>query len=87
MLEMMEKTIVINADQKIISVLKKIVEMKEENNKSVREYYSKEIVAFSISEDPISRTSYKKELEKAELEIKNKEVISQEDLEFESESW
>lgn len=87
MIEMMEKTIVINADQKIISVLKKIVEMKEENNKSVREYYSKEIVAFSISGDPISRTSYRKELKKAELEIKNKEVISQEDLESESENW
>lgn len=61
--------------------------MKEENNKSVREYYSKEIVTFSISGDPISRTSYRRELEKAELEIKNKEVISQEDLESESENW
>jgi len=65
------------ADERLLKVVKAVIES----------YQEEEIVAFSIDGKPITRAVYKAELAKAELDIKNGNVISQEDLEIESENW
>lgn len=65
------------ADERLLKVVKAVIET----------YKEEEIVAFSVDGQPITRAVYKEELAKAELDIKNGKVISQEDLELESENW
>ena len=65
------------ADERLLKVVKAVIES----------YQEEEIVAFSVDGKPITRTVYKTELADAELEIKNGHIISQEDLEKESENW
>ncbi|WP_052250026.1 hypothetical protein [Flavobacterium sp. KMS] len=65
------------ADERLLKVVKAVIES----------YQEEEIVAFSVDGNPITRAAYKVELAKAELDIKNGNVISQEDLEKESENW
>lgn len=65
------------ADERLLKVVKAVIET----------YQEEEIVAFSVDGQPITRAVYKEELVKAELDIKNGKVISQEDLELESENW
>lgn len=66
-----------NADERLLKVVKAVIES----------YHEEEIVAFSVDGKPITRAVYKAELASADLEIKNGEVISQDDLEKESENW
>jgi predicted nucleic acid-binding OB-fold protein len=65
------------ADERLLKVVKAVIES----------YQEEEIVAFSVDGKPITRAIYKLELANAETEIKNGQVISQDDLEKESESW
>jgi len=65
------------ADERLLKVVKAVIES----------YQEEEIVAFSVDGKPITRAIYKEELVKAKLDIKNGNVISQEDLERESENW
>ena len=65
------------ADERLLKVVKAVIES----------YQEEETVAFSVEGKPITRAVYKEELVKAELDIKNGNVISQEDLEKESENW
>ncbi len=65
------------ADERLLKVVKAVIES----------YQKEEIVAFSVDEKPITRAIYKEELAKAKLDIKKGNVISQEDLERESENW
>lgn len=65
------------ADERLLKVVKAVIES----------YQEEEIVAFSVDGKPITRAVYKAELAAAELEIKNGEVISQDDLEKEAENW
>jgi hypothetical protein len=57
------------ADERLLKVVKAVIET----------YHEEEIVAFSVDGKPITRAVYKAELAKSELEIKNGNVISQED--------
>lgn len=65
------------ADERLLKVVKAVIES----------YQEEETVAFSVEGKPITRAVYKEELVKAELDIKNRNVISQEDLEKVSENW
>jgi hypothetical protein len=65
------------ADERLLKVVKAVIES----------YQEEEIVAFSVDGKPIKRGVYKEELAKAKKEIENGVVISQEDLEKESENW
>ncbi|RKR05899.1 hypothetical protein C8C83_5250 [Flavobacterium sp. 90] len=65
------------ADERLLKVVKAVIES----------YQEEEIVAFSVDGKPITRAIYKEELAAAKLDIKNGNVISQEDLEKESENW
>ena len=53
----------------------------------VDNYQESEVVACTIVGEPLSREQYRQELLNAEKEVLNGEVISQEDLEKESEGW
>ncbi|OXE99122.1 hypothetical protein BC749_102657 [Flavobacterium araucananum] len=65
------------ADERLLKVVKAVIES----------YQEEEIIAFSADGKPITRAIYKEEIAKAELDIKKGNVISQEDLEKESENW
>ncbi|MCD9576379.1 hypothetical protein [Flavobacterium soyae] len=65
------------ADERLLKVVKAVIES----------YQEEEIVAFYVDGKPITRAANKTELANAELEIKNGKIISQEDLEKESENW
>jgi len=65
------------ADERLLKVVKAVIESYKED----------EIVAFSVEGKPITRSEYKSELADSEIEIKNGKVISQRDLETESEDW
>lgn len=65
------------ADERLLKVVKAVIES----------YQEEEIVAFSVEGKPITRSAYKTELANAKLEIQKGEVISQDDLEKESENW
>ncbi|MCV2485373.1 hypothetical protein OD917_10590 [Flavobacterium sp. SH_e] len=65
------------ADERLLKVVKAVIESYQED----------EIVAFSVDGKPITRSEYKSELANAENEIRTGNVISQEDLEKESENW
>ena len=65
------------ADERLLKVVKSVIES----------YQEEEIVAFSVDGKPMTRAIYKQQLADAKLDIKNGNVISQEDLERESENW
>ncbi|MGE6355092.1 hypothetical protein ACQKCJ_14590 [Flavobacterium sp. NPDC079362] len=65
------------ADERLLKVVKAVIES----------YQEEEIVVFSVEGKPITRAVYKEELATAKLDIKKDNVISQEDLEIESENW
>lgn len=65
------------ADERLLKVVMAVIESYQED----------EIVAFSVEGKPITRAQYKSELFDAENEIINGNIISQEDLEKESDNW
>ncbi|MGM0934471.1 MAG: hypothetical protein ACQEWD_13610 [Bacteroidota bacterium] len=65
------------ADVRLLKVLKAVVES----------YNDDDTVAYNIAGEPLNRKAYKEELEAAEREIKDGEIISQEDLEDEAKDW
>lgn len=65
------------ADERLLKVVKAVIESYQEND----------IVAYAIDGTPLTRTTYKAELQEAIAEIKRGEYISQEDLEKESNNW
>lgn len=72
----MEKTIIIKANLKMISVMKEILNHQEKERKRIREYLDSQIVGFSITDDPINRQNLSEELRKSELEIESANVIT-----------
>lgn len=65
------------ADERLLNVLKAVVESYKEND----------IVAYAVNGDPLTRKKYYQELLEAEAEIARGEFTAQEDLERESEKW
>ncbi len=65
------------ADERLLNVLKAVVESYKENDS----------VAYSVNGDPLTRKKYLQELLDAEAEIARGEFTTQEDLEMESEKW
>ncbi|OXA75529.1 hypothetical protein B0A65_21470 [Flavobacterium frigidimaris] len=65
------------ADERLLKVVKAVIES----------YQEEEIVTFSVDGKAITRMAYKTELASAKLEIKNGEIISQDDLEKEAGNW
>jgi len=66
-----------SADERLLKVVNAVIES----------YNDVETVAYSITGEPLSAQNYKHELSEAEQELKNKKIISQEELEKQSESW
>ena len=66
-----------NADERLLSVLKAVAESYRDND----------IVAYTVEGFPLTRKQYREELNAAEIEVKQGNYISQEDLEGESEDW
>jgi len=66
-----------SADERLLKVVKAVIESYQED----------EIVAYTVSGNPLTRNQYKIELTQAIEEINQGKFISQEDLEKESESW
>lgn len=65
------------ADERLLKVVKAVIESYQEND----------IVAYAIDGTPLTRTTYKAELQEAKAEIERGEYISQEDLEKDSNNW
>lgn len=65
------------ADERLLKVVKAVIESYQEND----------IVAYTIDGKPLTRITYKEELQEAIAEIKKGEYTSQEDLEKESNNW
>lgn len=65
------------ADERLLKVVKAVIESYQEND----------IVAYAIDGTPLTRTTYKTELQEAKAEIGRGEYISQEDLEKDSNNW
>jgi len=65
------------ADERLLNVLKAVVESYKEND----------IVAYTVNGDPLTRKKYCQELLEAEAEVARGEFTDQEDLERESEKW
>ena len=65
------------ADDRLLNVLKAVVESYREND----------IVAYTVTGEPLTKQQYNEELLMAEKEIENGDFISQEDLEKESQNW
>ncbi len=61
--------------------------MKEDHYQKNEQFFNDDIVGFTITGMPIDIATYKKDITRAENNIKNGEIISQEDLERESEDW
>jgi uncharacterized protein (UPF0297 family) len=66
-----------SADERLLKVVKAVIESYQEND----------IVAYTVSGNPLTRTTYKAALEEAKNEIKKGEYTMQEDLEKESNNW
>jgi DNA polymerase III delta prime subunit len=66
------------ADERLLRVLKAVIETYTEDDK---------IVAYTISGHPLSKFEYKKDLIEALENIKLGAFITQEDLEQETENW
>jgi hypothetical protein len=65
------------ADERLLKVVKAVIESYQEND----------IVAYTIDGMPLTRITYKEELQEAKVEIKRGECTSHEDLEKESNNW
>lgn len=65
------------ADERLLKVVKAVIESYQEND----------IVAYTIDGKPLTRVTYKEDLQEAKAEIKRGEYTSQEDLEKESNNW
>ncbi|MGL2994580.1 hypothetical protein [Flavobacterium sp. TSSA_36] len=65
------------ADERLLKVVKAVIESYQEND----------IVAHTIDGEPLTRRTYKEELQEAKAEIKRGEYTSQEDLEKELNNW
>jgi FixJ family two-component response regulator len=65
------------ADERLLNVLKAVVESYREND----------IVAYGLEGKPVTRKEYRQELLAAEEEISKGDYLSQEDLEKEIDSW
>ena len=65
------------ADERLLKVVKAVIES----------YQESDIVGYTIDGKPLTKTSYKEELQEAKAEIKRGEYSSQEDLEKESNNW
>lgn len=61
--------------------------MKEANHKDNNQFLNSDIAGFTITGMPIDIATYKKDIVRAENQIKNGEIISHEDLVRESEGW
>lgn len=59
----------------------------QEINRLIEHYESKEIVAYTITGEPLNLSDYKKQIETAEEQIKNGQYISHENLKKEARSW
>ncbi len=59
----------------------------QEINRFINEYEDEEIVAYTVSGKPLTRSDYKKKIQMAEEQIKNGQYISHEDLIEEIKSW
>jgi hypothetical protein len=66
-----------SADERLLKVVKAVIESYQEND----------IVAYTVSGNPLTRTTYKAALEEAKNEIKKGGYTTQEDLEKESNNW
>jgi adenosylmethionine-8-amino-7-oxononanoate aminotransferase len=66
-----------NADERLLKVLKAVVES----------YNEETIVAYSVEGTPLTKKQYQTTLTEAEDAIEKGEYITQEDLEKESENW
>ena len=65
------------ADERLLKVVKAVIESYQEND----------IVAYTIDGMPLTRITYKEELQEAKEKKKRGEYTSQEDLEKESNNW
>lgn len=65
------------ADERLLKVVKAVMES----------YWEEETVAFTVDGKPLTKKMYAQELQNGILEVQNGEVISQENLEKESENW
>ncbi len=71
-----------NADEQLLMKVSDIFE-----NKKITKIISEPIVAYDVTEKPLTLKQYNDEIDKGIDDIKNGRVISQEDLEKEIESW
>ncbi len=71
-----------NADERLLTKVSDIFENEEKTN-----IVSEPIVAFDVLGKPLTLKQYNDEIDKGIDDIKNRRVISQEDLEKEIESW
>ncbi len=65
------------ADERLLKVVKAVMES----------YWEEETVTFTVDGKPLTKKMYAQELQNGILEVQNGEVISQENLEKESENW
>lgn len=71
------KDYVEEADERLLSVLKAVVESYKEND----------TIAYSINSNPVTRKKYCQGLSDAEAEVARGEFTTQVDIEMESEKW
>jgi hypothetical protein len=65
------------ADERLLKVVKAVIESYQEND----------IIGYTVDGNPLTRNTYKEELQEAKAEIKRGEYSTQEDLEKESKNW
>jgi hypothetical protein len=65
------------ADDRLLNVLKAVVES----------YKANDVVAFTVTGEPLTLQQYNDELQRSEEEIANGKFITQKDLEKESQNW
>ena len=72
-----------------LSLVQKILSLNQENIiKKIDEILDNEmIVGYTVEGNPLTKTEYNKRIAIAEKQLRNGEIISQEDLERESENW
>ncbi len=72
-----------------LSLVQKILTLKQESIiKKIDEILESEmIVGYTVEGKPLTKTEYNQRMAIAEQQLRNGEIISQEDLERESENW
>lgn len=72
-----------------LSVVQKILSINEESiiNKIDAILENEMIVGYTVDGKPLTKEKYNQRIAIAERQLKNSEIISQEDLENESETW